>query len=1449
MHLMNFLISPSKAIHEPAQRRQAQFLSITLLVLLAIAWLIEVFSYFAYNTPEDPYTDYQFTLISSAVLVVAYGLSRTRYYSMAGDLTIFVTLISVLDISYFSDPETNYGFIYYAVLPIFLSSIFFSIRKSVVWIGITLASVLFVPAIWRPESYQVVFEMPFILLVTFSIIALLLAVHRESLEKDREKVLADQIVLRTQEQEKTNVLLSQSVAELEMTGDRLRSHLELEKIVADLSAGFVNMQLNEIDAEIERCLKIVGEFIGAERCFVYMNSPDKKSMLNTHKWLARNDSTSDLILPVIQLNKFPTLAEKLSYLSYIFIPNVNEIQPAALSEKEELLRQDFKSVLVLALAHEKTVFGCMGFASESLNRVLQEYEILQIKTVAEIVSNALVHKKAEQDIQRKNTQQIQLITFARQLSSTLLVDVVLDLICKTALDLFSVAHFAFFPDELIEPGNRIIVSEKTLDQGQRIFANSLHRKMVIRSVEQKRCLVCSHEVQTFPQGELQEQPFEQDYLILPFLSGDVLLGGLCLERDLGSFSLEEVQLAETFSALSSAALKNAWTYASLQHEMDERTQAEKLESALYHISEASHNPTSLNDLFVTIHQIVAGLIPAQNLYIALYDEQTDLVSFPYFVDENDASPEPHRLENSLTDYVIRSGQPLLLNREKRHQLNSENKITVSGALSYNWLGVPLKIASGKTLGMMAIQYYDQSLLTQYTEKEQDILNFVSNQVAVAIDRHNVQSALFESEARFRVVSDMTSDFAYAMKIEQDNSSAIIWVTDAVFRITGFSREEMLAWPSSSIPDLVHPEDRYEFDRIERAWRANQSYTNTFRIVTKNLEIRHIRHIARPLWSESEQRVVTGIGAVQDITEQVNAAEQLELAHTELELRVQERTAQLAEANETLLAEIAERRLIQQFLQESEERYRSVSETAKDGIVTINQKMEIVAWNKGAENIFGFKLDEIIGQQLTMIIPSGFVDLHKQAMREEAGPKIGPDASLVIEAMGERKNGEQFPAELNFSSWSTRDGFFMTSFVRDITSRKAAEAALRRMYNENRQLLLAIKSILIVVNASGVVTFWNDTAAGIFELESEQTLGKRLDELSIHWDCAILLEKIGECKISQQNIRLDDIVVQYPEHDERIIGFTVTPLTDINSGDSGALLLGSDITKRRIMEQQLVQAQKLEAIGQLAAGIAHEINTPTQFVNSNLVFLNSRFVVLKKLINLYGELRQALQNGSARLAPDLALRIRTQIPQNELDYVLREYPKAMEQSLEGTQRISHIVQAMREFSHPGGQIKTPTDINHALQSTIEVTRNAWKHVAELEMSLSPDLPLVECLPAELNQCFLNILVNAVDAIRDVVGEDPLEKGIIRIETSLNEPWVDIRISDTGCGIPESVLNRIYDPFFTTKDIGKGTGQGLSISHNIIVNKHQGEISCQSKPGAGTTFLIRLPVRQKVSAISE
>ena len=293
-----------------------------------------------------------------------------------------------------------------------------------------------------------------------------------------------------------------------------------------------------------------------------------------------------------------------------------------------------------------------------------------------------------------------------------------------------------------------------------------------------------------------------------------------------------------------------------------------------------------------------------------------------------------------------------------------------------------------------------------------------------------------------------------------------------------------------------------------------------------------------------------------------------------------------------------------------------------------------------------------------------------------------------------------------------------------------------------------------------------------------------------------------------------------------------PLFDTNqefAGWEGCItdisMLKQTLEERDRLEDNLRQAQKLEAIGQLAAGIAHEIHTPTQYVGDNLRFLKESFgeldILLAQLVNVGGEPASEL------------------LGEADFDYLKEEIPRALNQSLEGVDRVAKIVRAMKEFSHPARE-KTATDLNRAIQSTITVASNEWKYVAEIETDLDSNLPSVHCSPAEFNQVVLNIIVNAAHAIADVVGDGGKGKGKIRVRTRPEGEFAVVEITDSGSGMPLHIQQRIFDPFFTTKEVGKGTGQGLAIAHNVIVDKHGGTIKVNSAPGAGTTFTIRLPI---------
>lgn len=278
-----------------------------------------------------------------------------------------------------------------------------------------------------------------------------------------------------------------------------------------------------------------------------------------------------------------------------------------------------------------------------------------------------------------------------------------------------------------------------------------------------------------------------------------------------------------------------------------------------------------------------------------------------------------------------------------------------------------------------------------------------------------------------------------------------------------------------------------------------------------------------------------------------------------------------------------------------------------------------------------------------------------------------------------------------------------------------------------------------------------------------------------------------------------------------------------------------------LEERLAQAQKLESIGELAAGIAHEINTPIQYVGDNTRFVQQACSDLAAVLNHCQVLVEYATSG-----PDLQLateRLGTLMQDADIDFLIDEIPTAIRQTLEGVDRVANIVRAMKEFAHPGTSEMALTVLADAIENTIMVARNEWKYVAEVKTDFDPDLVPVPCLPGELNQVLLNLIVNAAQAIGESLGDSPREKGTITIATGMGSGQAEIRISDTGTGIDPENVQRIFNPFFTTKAAGKGTGQGLAIAHTVIVEKHGGTINVESLPGQGTTFVIGLPLEQR------
>ena len=325
---------------------------------------------------------------------------------------------------------------------------------------------------------------------------------------------------------------------------------------------------------------------------------------------------------------------------------------------------------------------------------------------------------------------------------------------------------------------------------------------------------------------------------------------------------------------------------------------------------------------------------------------------------------------------------------------------------------------------------------------------------------------------------------------------------------------------------------------------------------------------------------------------------------------------------------------------------------------------------------------------------------------------------------------------------------------------------------------------------------------------------------------------------------------WPDGSITWVSSTKLPLRDLHGRIIGTFGISRDITakkvaedERRTMEVQLNMAQKLESIGRLAAGIAHEVNTPTQFISDNTHFLTDGMRQIATAVSAFRAFVAKVAEGAVDAAARDALRQAEEA--TELDYLIDEIPRALGQTHEGIARIAKIVRSLKEFSHPSSPELHPADLNRAIETTITVARHEWKYVADVQTEFDDDLPLVPCVLDEFNQAMLNLIVNAAHTIGDVV-KDTGVKGTITIRTRRDAEWALIEVEDTGTGIPETVRPRIFEPFFTTKEAGKGTGQGLAMVQAIIVRKHHGKVGFVTEIGKGTTFQLRLPLEPRPEA---
>lgn len=378
---------------------------------------------------------------------------------------------------------------------------------------------------------------------------------------------------------------------------------------------------------------------------------------------------------------------------------------------------------------------------------------------------------------------------------------------------------------------------------------------------------------------------------------------------------------------------------------------------------------------------------------------------------------------------------------------------------------------------------------------------------------------------------------------------------------------------------------------------------------------------------------------------------------------------------------------------------------------------------------------------------------------------------------------------------------------------------------------AFTSATITIDKTGIIHSFNKGAEHIFGYSASELIGKNVSCLMPD---AIAAQHDGYLK-NYRDTKQNHILGKRREVEgQRKNGdiFSAMLRTNPMEIDGELFFFGvlDDISITKTLQNQLVQAQKLEAIGQLAAGVAHEINTPIQYIGDNLSALHDNIADLVTY-------QQALYDlADQKLKPQL----RALADKFDLDFILEDSPKAIKQAQEGVERVAEIIKAMKTFSHvEQSQNKQVTNVHEALNSALTISRNSYKYIAEIETDFSPEVGSIECHASELNQVFLNLIINAAHAIE----ENQAGIGKIKIATHKLDDNIEILIQDNGAGMPEEIQDKVFNLFFTTKEVGKGTGQGLSLSHSIVVEKHGGKIFFESSPGVGTIIHVQLPIKQR------
>ncbi len=529
--------------------------------------------------------------------------------------------------------------------------------------------------------------------------------------------------------------------------------------------------------------------------------------------------------------------------------------------------------------------------------------------------------------------------------------------------------------------------------------------------------------------------------------------------------------------------------------------------------------------------------------------------------------------------------------------------------------------------------------------------------------------------------------------------------------------------------------------------------------------------------------------------------------------------------------------------ETEKILSRVLENTQQGYIRLNKQATVLKLNNAMCKILGLPKEHILERP--------FSQFAATETKNEFPGLFETLATGLFEISLEDGDGNSVPCLYHSTETLDEQGNKngIVGLFTDITEIRKREALSRERAENVTSIMDNLTTGIVLIDEEGRVRLFNESCEAMFGYTKSEILSQPAEMLFDEANKSAFQNYISGLTPRESRIANVEFTALRKDGSSFPIEFGVNEIII----DSKIMLAGAilDISirkkerkRREELETELIHSSKLEAVGQLAGGIAHEINTPIQFIGDNLGYLETEFANILHLIEQINKSASAVSNGA-----DITIsgtELRKKLEELDMEFLVTDIPQAITQSLVGVRDVSRIVLSMKEFSHPGAKGIQPFDVVKAIENTIAISKAEWRSVAEVELDFAEDTPEITCIPGAINQVLLNMVVNAAHAISDAKKPGV---GKITLRTKKENDVLLIQISDTGTGIPEEIASKIFDPFFTTKEVGRGTGQGLAISWDIIVKKHAGTINLTTTPGEGTTFSIRLPISSPAHSSSQ